>query len=349
MQLHESSLHAMASRLFGDHTTPAALGAAEAGVWPAAAWAAVEAAGLHLALMPESAGGFGVPASEALGILRAAGETALPLPLAETMIAVRLLTSAGLDVPDGPLSIAPVVDQPLALLREGKGWRLRGRMAHVPWGRNAAALAVSAVAEDTHWIASMPAGSCMIGHETNIAGEPRDTLTVDTKLDSVAPLPISPAGLRALGAAMRCQQIAGAIGAVCDMSVRYAQDRVQFGRAIGRFQAVQQSLAVLAGQAAASAAAADLAADAIDPDIRPLAIAAAKIRAGEAAGLAASIAHQLHGAMGFTHEHKLHYLTRRLWSWRDEFGNETAWSRSLGRHLTGAGPDRLWAELTALA
>ena len=43
---------------------------------------------------------------------------------------------------------------------------------------------------------------------------------------------------------------------------------------------------------------------------------------GEAAGIGAAIAHQMHGAIGFTQEHQLHYLTRRLWSWRDEFGNE---------------------------
>jgi acyl-CoA dehydrogenase len=42
------------------------------------------------------------------------------------------------------------------------------------------------------------------------------------------------------------------------------------------------------------------------------------IRAARAAGKPAAIAHQVHAALGFTHDHR---PTRRLWSWRDQFGN----------------------------
>jgi alkylation response protein AidB-like acyl-CoA dehydrogenase len=71
-----------------------------------------------------------------------------------------------------------------------------------------------------------------------------------------------------------------------------------------------------------------------------------KIRAGEAAGKVAEIAHQVHGAIGFTHEHSLHRLTRRLWSWRDEFGTESHWSRELGREVMSAGADALWPTMS---
>jgi alkylation response protein AidB-like acyl-CoA dehydrogenase len=74
----------------------------------------------------------------------------------------------------------------------------------------------------------------------------------------------------------------------------------------------------------------------------------AKSRIGEAAGKGAEIAHQVHGAMGFTREHNLHYSTRRLWSWRDEFGNETYWQSRLGREIAARGADALWPMLTAL-
>ena len=131
------------------------------------------------------------------------------------------------------------------------------------------------------------------------------------------------------------------------MTTQYALDRTQFGRPIGKFQAVQQNLAVLAGQTAAAGAAADMAAEAVGDSIRLLPIAAAKSRCGEAAGIGAAIAHQVHGAIGFTREHSLHFLTKRLWSWRDEFGNETAWNRLIGRHMAKAGPARYWAEITA--
>jgi alkylation response protein AidB-like acyl-CoA dehydrogenase len=90
-----------------------------------------------------------------------------------------------------------------------------------------------------------------------------------------------------------------------------------------------------------------MAAEAVDDTISLLPIAAAKARCGEAAGIGAAIAHQVHGAIGFTHEHSLHFLTRRLWSWRDEFGNETEWNQVTGHHMAKAGPNRYWAEITA--
>jgi acyl-CoA dehydrogenase len=55
----------------------------------------------------------------------------------------------------------------------------------------------------------------------------------------------------------------------------------------------------------------------------------------------------VHGAIGFTYEHSLHFFTKRLWSWRDEFGNEAEWNLLVGRHMARAGADRLWAEITA--
>ena len=146
---------------------------------------------------------------------------------------------------------------------------------------------------------------------------------------------------------MRTQQIAGALTRLTAMTTQYAQDRVQFGRPLGKFQAVQQNLAVLAGQTAAAMAAAGLAAEAVADGVKILPIAAGKARAGEAAGIGAAIAHQIHGAIGFTFEHNLHFLTRRLWSWRDEFGKDSFWNRRLGRHMAQAGADNLWAEITA--
>ena len=101
-------------------------------------------------------------------------------------------------------------------------------------------------------------------------------------------------------------------------------------------------------RAAPATAAADFGAQGFAEGLRLPAIAVAKSRAGEAAGIGAAIAHQIHGAIGFTYEHSLHFLTRRLWAWRDEYGGEAEWNLLLGRHLAAAGADRLWPELTAL-
>jgi len=78
-------------------------------------------------------------------------------------------------------------------------------------------------------------------------------------------------------------------------------------------------------------------------------VAAAKARVGEAAGIVAEQAHQVHGAMGYTHEHQLHHFSRRLWAWRDEFGNETYWQQRLGTHLAGLGAERVWDFLASPA
>jgi len=155
------------------------------------------------------------------------------------------------------------------------------------------------------------------------------------------------AHLRAAGAALRTVQIAGALTRTLAVSVLYAQTRVQFGKPIGKFQAIQHNLAILAGQSAAALAAADMATGALATGLDPVITGAAKARAGEAASIAAALAHQSHGAIGFTQEYELHYLTRRLWSWRDEFGNEAEWNAVVGRAALAAGPDGLWPMLTA--
>jgi acyl-CoA dehydrogenase len=337
-------LRETADRLFQAHCDTATQRSADQGIWPAALWAAVEEAGLHRALVPEAAGGFGVPVEDALSILKVAGAHAVPLPLAETMLASWLLAGAGLEIPDGQLTAGPVRDtETVTLTPDGSGWRVSGTITRIPWARNV-----------DHLVVLVGTKAALIGKQAwsietgeNVAREPRDTVHLNGPTIAVGETGTTSSALVALGAAMRTQQIAGALTRLTEITTQYAQDRVQFGRPIGKFQAVQQNLAVMAGQTAAAVAAADLAAEAVANGMKILPIAAGKARAGEAAGIAAAIAHQVHGAIGFTFEHNLHFLTRRLWSWRDEFGKDSAWNRLLGRHMAQAGADRLWAEITA--
>jgi acyl-CoA dehydrogenase len=150
-----------------------------------------------------------------------------------------------------------------------------------------------------------------------------------------------------LGAMVRASQIAGAIERTLTLSIEYANTRKQFGRPIGRFQAVQQLLAKLAAEAAAARSACDVAWATLDEggDVVTAGMIA-KIRASEAARVAAAIAHQVHGAIGVTDEHFLHYVTRRLWEWRQDYGSDVYWSRHLGA-LARANNGDLWAFITA--
>lgn len=342
-----------AQGLFAELATVDALHEAETegSAWPAVAWGRLVELGLPSALLPEEAGGFGVEPQDALGLVRIAGFHALPLPLAETMAAGHLLASAGLAVPEGPLSFAVAGEgTALSLAHEaGGGLRLSGVARRVPWGAAARALVVVG---DGHVVCLRPPQWRVAAHGRNLASEPRDDLAFDLVAapEDTGTLPEGFTALhaRALGAALRTLSIAGALERVLALTVQYAGERVQFGRAIGKFQAVQQSLAVLAGEAAAAGGAADIAAEAAAgalPDL--FAIGAAKLRAGEAASAATAIAHQVHGAIGFTREHLLHFLTMRLWSWRDEFGNEAEWARLVGRRALAAGGRGLWPTITA--
>ncbi len=339
-----------AERLFAANTGKAVIRAAEDGTFPQALWDAVTQAGFTAALWPEHVGGYGATVAEAMALLRIAAAHAAPIPLAETMLAGWLLAQAGLPVPEGVLTLAPVrIRNALSLRRAEGGWHLTGIAGRIPWARDAAAVAVMAEGPDGPMVALLRPDGFTLGHDRNLAGEPRDAITVDATLavDAVAPAPFGLAQLRAAGAAVRTVQIAGALSSALSLSVQYAQTRVQFGRPIGKFQAIQQNLAILAGQAAAAVAAADMAADALANGLDPLLVGAAKARAGEAASIAAGLAHQSHGAIGFTQEYELHFATRRLWSWRDEFGNEAEWNGVVGRAVLAAGPDGLWPALTA--
>jgi acyl-CoA dehydrogenase len=108
-------------------------------------------------------------------------------------------------------------------------------------------------------------------------------------------------------------------------------------------------LALAAAVVAAASAAAEAAARAADAEgvlTAELPIAMAKARTSEAAGAVARVAHQVHGAIGFTREHDLRLATTRLWAWRDEDGSEALWHEVVGAAALAAGADGLWPLIT---
>lgn len=337
---------ATTERVFASDAAQRAFSEAENGAWPAGLWTSIVGTGLDRLGM-EADLGFG----DVLAVIRAAGAAALPVPLAETIIAQFALRAADLAVPDGPMSVAPVIQgDELQLTRTGDGWAVSARLRRVPWGRQAGSIVAIAMRDGRPTTVRLDRFE-ITRRGTNLAGEARDDVTVDHV--PLAPDGIgsfdhgwSPSTLRAGGALMRSTAMAGAMATLLDMTVRYATERVQFGKPIARFQAVQQQLAVMAGEAASAnaAAAAAISAGSLQGD--HFHIAVAKARTGEAAERVAAIAHAVHGAIGFTAEHRLNRFTRRLWSWREEFGDETEWAAQVARLVITRGGEDLWSRVT---
>ena len=325
--------------------------------WDAGLWADLAEAGLTGVGLPEEAGGSGGELADAVAVVRTLAAGAGAVPVAEQLLAAGpALLAAGLDLPDPaePLTLAVAGAVTAEPVDDGDGpgrWRLTGTATDVAWAgvaRHVAVLAAAPEGIEGAVLALVAAEGLATSDARNLAGEPRGSLVLGGAPAAGALLTPAQAGeVRARYALARAVQLAAALERVLAWTVQYAGERHQFGRPLGKFQAVQMELAEMAGEVTAVTALTDAAVQALGRgDDVVLAAAAAKVRAGAAVEVVARLAHQVHGAIGFTHEHKLHHLTRRLWSWRDEAGSELTWSQVLGVGLLAEGGDGLWPALT---
>jgi acyl-CoA dehydrogenase len=309
------------ARFLAGCSTPAVVREVERGQGAAALWAEVETSGYADLLVAEAAGGAGLGLRDAFAIWLACGRHALPVPLATTLWVRAALAQAGVPVPPGPLAMA-------AQGRRGAGGAMRCQ--NLPFG----ALADAVLVSDAQGCALLP-----------VAAGDRQPTGVHASLQAHIHWPALPAGALALptpcdtlhaGALMTATLMAGAMQRVLEATLTYANDRAQFGKSIGKFQAVQQQLSVMAEQVFAARMAAEIACatDGIVP--HPLRAAVAKARASEAAEKVVAIAHAVHGAIGVTAEYDLQLLTRRLQEWRGDFGSQGYWHAQLGQALIAA-------------
>jgi alkylation response protein AidB-like acyl-CoA dehydrogenase len=338
-----------ATRIFADLAEPQAINRMPDDAWQAPLWRAFTEAGLPLAWLAEDLGGSGASLEDGFAIIGVAGRFAAPVPLAETLMAGWLLGQAGIEAPAGMMTVAPA--RPHDRVTISADGTISGRATAVPFARDAQFIAVLASGAKAADVALVETKDCRLDDRDNLAGDPANNVSFDrVKPIRRAPAPddVDAAALMRLGAIVRSVETAGALESVLSMSVAYANERVAFERPIGKFQAVQQNLARLAGETAAALAASGTAADTFargeraGDDALLLEAAAAKIRTGEAAAEGAAIAHQVHGAIGFTKEHVLHRFTLRLLSWRDDFGPESYWAAALGSMIAGRGADSFW-------
>jgi acyl-CoA dehydrogenase len=328
--------------LFADHATPAAVRRAEKEGLDRSLWKLVTDSGFDKALAPESAGGSGLSLSEVRPVLEACGRYAAPIPLGEAILAHGFAGVCGVTLPDGVVTAAPAsVDD------EGE----HVYATAVPFGANA------------DWVLAVPAGEVAYVFAVSHAKfTPHPGLLAANESDMAWHLAAAhatikvPAGAdwRVAGAALRVCQIAGALDSLLELTTRYSRERTQFGRALAKFQAIQQQIAVLAEDTFAARMASSVACDVLPNEnlpfplgegpgervsprerVLPVAsqVAAAKVVASEAASRASNIAHAIHGAMGITEEYDLQLFTRCLLAWRMQYGSEGYWAAQVGNAL----------------
>jgi acyl-CoA dehydrogenase len=329
-----------AGRFFTDRCGREVVNGVEKGEWPADFWKEIEEMGLPLVAVPEDKGGAGGTLADMLSLLRLAGSHAVPVPLAETALANLLIAAAGGTPKPGPATLA-LGDLRLA------GGRLAGKVDRVPFADVAERFVT--VADKT--LAVVVKANAKVVAKPSHAGEPYGTVTFENApVEFSGDSAVTAERAFELGAVMRAMQMAGAADRVLATAVEYSKQRVQFGRSISTFQAIQHMLAELASCVAATIASAEAAARDADEgglaDGGRFSIAAAKSQASEFAQRIAGISHQSMGAMGFTQEHILHHYTRRLWVWRRDFGSETFWGEKIGAAYAKAGPQALWEGLS---
>jgi len=318
------------------------------------AWDTIRDLGWTAVGISEDRGGEGGDLRDVVNIVEGLGRHSVSVPVAETILARRVLAAAGLDIKDAA-EVATVVipgpDEEVLITAEG---RLTGAVARVPWGMLAGelvvfgnlrsgkevALRLPARTEGLHWTKG-----------ANLAGEPRDALVLDgVDVPDGVVLENAPPRFDVLNEAalLRAAALAGALETAFEKTVEHVTTREQFGRPLIKFQAVAHLLASLASELECTKVAVRRAVDAVAEGAADswTRVATARVIASRGATEGARIAHQLHAAMGVTREHPLHLSTRRLWSWRDEFGTQRFWSARLGRRLVEGGPDELWRWVT---
>ena len=298
---------------------------------PRALWKALIDNGLAGGLTRRADGSTDLSIVDGFGLMRIAAAAATAVPFSQTLLASWVLGLCGTSAPEGAGSILPSA----ALRLQGN--TVDATFAAVEFG---AELHWLACLQDNGELLLLPAPSSSSRVES-IHDDPSADMIYQS-VDPLAQVKVPPwlnrDTLQLLHALMRSAQLCGAMESALDLTVDFAAQREQFGRSLSKFQAIQHMLSEMAGEVSASIAALDAAIEQVGGSgAEFLSAASAKARASEAAGIVGAHAHQVHGAIGYTQEYALARLSRRLWRWRDDAGDETYWAAQIGRSIVAAG------------
>jgi acyl-CoA dehydrogenase len=298
-------------------------------------WSALDESGLARLTESTKTGGSGASWREAAVLLSAGAEHLAAIPLAESDLLAGFLLAGTGSARDGSVRTAAVLDSD-------------GIADAVPWASRVDRIAVAY--QDSGWrVADVPTAQVTIEPGANLAFEPRDRVSVEVStLDGQRIEDTAIEQFRLRGALARSIATCGAMERVLRICVEHTTSRVQFGRPLAKFQAVQAMIAEIATESALARAAAEYAVTVVEEDQWQgprvqFAVAAAKSASAHAASPVARKAHQALGAIGFTMEHELHRYTNRILSWRSEFGSVRYWDDTLTDAAVAAGGAGLWS------
>lgn len=326
------------------------------GEFPRELWQTITDAGFQLVLT-EGDRGFGVPIEEALGVFQQQGYYRVPLPLPETAIGLALLAQVDVDLPEDPgLIVDSLGCAAVTAERNRSQWTISGTVEAVAWASHAS------------WILLHPPGVGLVlvklqqdevhlsSPTINLAGIPASSITFeqasvtavieDAQLSENDPI-------RHLGALVSSAMMVGTMEWTFQQTLQYANDRVQFGRPIGKNQAIQHLLAQAAGEISSAKMAVRAAAhdrnpsDVLRSSSADMGTAIAKIICSEAANLVARTSHQIFAAIGFTQEHPLHIASKQLWSARQSYGSDAWWAGKLGQAVIKNGSENFWSSMVS--
>lgn len=330
-------------KIFKDKVEKETVDLLEEGKWAEDVWELLRENEMLNVAVGEEFGGAGGDIEDLFNLYRLIGKYAVPVPFVEHTLANVLLEQTN-QSPLNDMATLSFSQHALQWTEDG----VTGVLPHVPWARHARHLVTFARQGYDRRMIVMDLQDAVVTKCMNLASEPRDQVAFqnakpvrETVLSEEQFLGI----IKTITAAT-VSKMSGAIDKAFNLTVRFSKEREQFGRPIHRFQLVQQHLAVLAGEQALTAAAVDNVLESLQHQVEKNEIAFARLRVDEAVRIVATSAHQVHAAIGVTHEHSLHQFTRRLWAWRDEDFTAQYWKKHLAKQALISEGD-IWVSLTA--
>ncbi|MFJ8262188.1 acyl-CoA dehydrogenase family protein [Rummeliibacillus sp. NPDC094406] len=333
-------------KIFKDHVQKETVDLVEEGKWAENVWSILNDNGMLGVTISEDAGGADGDLEDLLNIYRLVGKYAVPIPFVEYTFANYLLELVKLPITERKVTYTVNTNEKLVFTGDQT---VRGTLTNVPWARHADELVAIAKAEEGDYLVKVAIEDTFLEQNINLSCEPRDTIILENvKVLHKSVVALTSEQLQTImhvETAAKVALMAGTIEKINDLTVQYTKEREQFGRPIHRFQLVQEHLALLAGETVIIRSAVDNMIAALVENRHQNEVILTRIRIDEATKTVSTSAHQVHGAIGVTHEHNLHQYTRRLWSYRDEGVTQSEWSEILANELLQS-DESLWESLT---